>query len=528
MGNDKTEVFAVPEWTEYRKKGGLDPLGMQNSSVNLYQRLLPGISNVTLRVRYYGFYAWLAALYAKRSGNTDPRNWQKFVRRSEALYALAARRRGGEGGIAGIQWAQRTLAANSQGPIDFSANADPGGEGAPYLRQAWGAYGAAYASQLFEVGVFATATGHIIPVPSPALGDGLADSFSQSIGPLEERFYSAIESAVVSVEDLDAFAPMTPTGIAENSRERELYQRMLFAEDLSGRPQDISRKHTLMLLLESAAHLRKTPDVPSARWLLYAGMDGGGDTMDLAEPLLAAQRERWWTYQANDLLQVGYETLLKFCLEILEAYPDGITLNALLVEAVGTLSEAAGAWPATWRTFLAQAAPAPNANDASDAASERAQLDVISKGFGPRKKTSPEAAWLALRLIGVVENRVRERSAAVKTELGHLNREGFHSLATELDFLLGQSDREFTLAVTALIEQRVLKRHLWVAHRKLRFQGDYTFLIESDDGRVRQRADSGPTLTNPRLGPAMTFLKDIHLLDGAGITMRGLQALGRA
>jgi hypothetical protein len=43
---------ACPEWTEYRKKNGLDPLGMQNTSVALYQKLLPGVSNVTLRVRY--------------------------------------------------------------------------------------------------------------------------------------------------------------------------------------------------------------------------------------------------------------------------------------------------------------------------------------------------------------------------------------------------------------------------------------------------------------------------------------------
>lgn len=58
--------IAYPEWTDYRHKSGLDPLGMQNSSINLYQRLLPGISNVTLRMRYYGLYAWLAAIYARR------------------------------------------------------------------------------------------------------------------------------------------------------------------------------------------------------------------------------------------------------------------------------------------------------------------------------------------------------------------------------------------------------------------------------------------------------------------------------
>ena len=33
------------------KKDGLDPLGMQNNSVGLYQTLLPGASNVTLRMR---------------------------------------------------------------------------------------------------------------------------------------------------------------------------------------------------------------------------------------------------------------------------------------------------------------------------------------------------------------------------------------------------------------------------------------------------------------------------------------------
>ena len=32
-----------PAWTDYRKKNGIDPLGMRNSSVNLYQRYLPGI-----------------------------------------------------------------------------------------------------------------------------------------------------------------------------------------------------------------------------------------------------------------------------------------------------------------------------------------------------------------------------------------------------------------------------------------------------------------------------------------------------
>jgi hypothetical protein len=54
-----------PEWAQVQQKTGLDPLGMQAAAVRLYQLLVPGISNVTLRMRYYGLYAWLGRNYAE-------------------------------------------------------------------------------------------------------------------------------------------------------------------------------------------------------------------------------------------------------------------------------------------------------------------------------------------------------------------------------------------------------------------------------------------------------------------------------
>jgi hypothetical protein len=44
-----------------------------------HRRSLPGISNVTLRMRYYGLYAWLADTYARKIGDTNPKNWQQTV-----------------------------------------------------------------------------------------------------------------------------------------------------------------------------------------------------------------------------------------------------------------------------------------------------------------------------------------------------------------------------------------------------------------------------------------------------------------
>jgi hypothetical protein len=82
-------VNAEPEWTERADKRGLDPLGMQNAGVTLYQSLLPGISNVTLRMRYYGFYCWVSEAYARAGATDEFTAWRSWVRRAEALYALA-------------------------------------------------------------------------------------------------------------------------------------------------------------------------------------------------------------------------------------------------------------------------------------------------------------------------------------------------------------------------------------------------------------------------------------------------------
>ncbi len=38
---------------------GLDPLGLQNTSDATFTLLLPGLNNVTGRIRYYSFYCWL-------------------------------------------------------------------------------------------------------------------------------------------------------------------------------------------------------------------------------------------------------------------------------------------------------------------------------------------------------------------------------------------------------------------------------------------------------------------------------------
>lgn len=512
--------IAYPEWTEYRKKNGLDPLGMQTSSIGLYQTLLPGISNVTLRIRYYGLYIWLCRIYAREVGDTNPMTWQRIVRRAEALYALVAQRHGSETGVAGIQWAVRTLQASGSDVIDFAADAEPGSE-TYYLKQSWGAYGAAYASQLYEIGLFGTAEGHSIPVPGPELGDPTADAFESAIGPLADRFFANVQRGSVSLAELDALSPITPSEIAADSDERGWYEKILFGHGGLDRETDRERRRSLLLVLNLAGQLGRIPDVLDVRWMLYAGCDPDGKPLALDSEELIGQRQRWWAYQANDLTHISYETLLKFSLDLLESYPGGLRLERLIGEAVEEIKSVADDWPESWERFLDQ-------NQTNDPQAEKALCTAAMQDARHDSVCTPQGAWTALKLLAVVHNRVRASEKTIRDELGALDPAVFRSLLTELEFLETQASDDFAATVTRLIEQRVIRRHLWVALRKLRYQGDYTFLIEADDGRVRLRVKDGPVFTNPRLGPAITFLKDVHLINEQGLTVQGRKVLEAA
>jgi len=151
---------------------------MQNRSVTLYQRLIPGIGNVTFRMRYYGFYPWLLRHYLQPSGSTDPEVWRMFLRRAEALYALISHDADGEFGVAGTLWAIRAVTAVKTGggliPIDFAAAAAPGSDD-HYFAQRWGVFGLAYQSQLYEIGDLLRGEGHGISLPSKESGAVLAE-----------------------------------------------------------------------------------------------------------------------------------------------------------------------------------------------------------------------------------------------------------------------------------------------------------------------------------------------------------------
>lgn len=526
------DTLNLPEWTYYADKGGLDPLGMQNSSVALYQRLIPGIGNVTLRMRYYGLYPWLVRHYLQTNGSTDPEVWRVFLRRAEALYALIANQAGGEFGVAGTLWAIRTLTAAKTGggstPIDFAAAAAPGSDD-HYFAQKWGIFGLAYQSQLYEIGVLSRGKDHSIPLPSVELGMALAEGFDSAMAEAAVLFKDVHARGLVTLTELDALNPFAPSQIAVVSAERDIYQRVLFRKSADEGTPGSFRTHTLRLVLKVAELLGSLPDAEELRWALFAGQTQKGDRLELADTTLTAHCERWRIYQANDLCHVALETLLRFVLDALGAEPAGIPPRQLLEQLVTDMREASGAVPQSWRALLDGIELADNASDPSRPDSEWSLADDIMRtarranGF-----VDGETAFKAIRLLAALHKRSLIEAWPLQTELGPLTNDAFHSLLSERLFLQKYENQEFWELVARLVEERVVRRHIAVAMRKLRQQKDYTFLIEAQDGRLRQRKQDGPVYTNPRLQPAITFLKDIHVLGGKGLTSYGVEALAAA
>lgn len=526
MSETSAQLVAMPEWTELRQKSGLDPLGMQAASVNLYQRLVPGISNVTLRIRYYGLYAWLCRTYAERIGDTNPETWKRTVRRAEALLALVAAHAvddDGNGGVAGVLWAGRRLGEHGDSLVDFRPDTDPGGAGTPYLKQAWGAYGAAYASQLFEVGVFGEADQHAIPVPAPGIGDALADGFAEAIGPLADTFFALAQEGRVTRKDLASLTPVLPSAIEDDTAERDAYQRLLFAAFEDPRPNDILRRRSLRLALHLTGVINGDASADLLRWAYYAGATPNGQSItDLGEEL-EAHRQRWWAYQAGDLGRIACEALLKWILDTVEGHTTGIEPSRAIAEAVDALDAAGAGWPGTWRQLVAALPLATNPQSRSEQTSERALSDAALDAGRREERSEVANVRAAIELLAVLHRRCAPDRALLASELGGEGIDGaaFRSLASELAFLDAHQDAPLGQTLIRLLRERVLDRHLWVAMQKLRHQGDYTFLLEADDGKIRVRAKDGPVLTNPRLENALMFLRDIHLLGPSGLTELG-------
>lgn len=431
--------------------------------------------------------------------------------------------------MAGVDWASRALAA-AKADVVFDSATDRR-EGEPqYLKQKFGAFGAAYGSQLLDIEVLELVPGHGVPVPTQGAGEDLAEAFAEAIGAAADAFLAAAQAGVASKGSLAQLAAMLPSKIAATGRERDTYESLLFVGQHVGDPRAASRSHSLRLVLRAAKRQSRSVRVDPLRWFLYASQCASGATLAGIGPGEDRQRFAWAAYQANDLLHLSYETILKLALDILGSAPTGMPFERLVAETVARLMSALDAHPTdSWDALTISLELAGDPSSEKDPMSEFALHRSVLRSSKPEVFTSEESARSSVLLLAVLYRRFGELLERIARELPVLVQGDFlRSLVTELRFLEAHAADPLEKLLTRIVQQRVLDRHLWVAIQKFRGQGDYTFLLESDDGRVRLRQKDGPVLTNPRLSSALAFLEDIHLLGAIGPTPAGVRLIEAA
>lgn len=496
-----------PDWTDLGQDSGLDPLGMQRPIEVIYQSLIPGISTITLRYRYYSFFPFILKHYEDTIRNPNPAVFRAFYRRCEALYALICTHGQRELGIAGSDWAAEILVNQaSRGVIDFAQGADADAdENLRYLKNKAGAFGAIYSTQMREMGLLIFAAKND-PNPNPVcakLALPLAEAFAEEIGGLASRFFELVDRAQVSVAELADFKAMKPSRLRLGSKEHTLLKDVLLGKASGQAKYDLVRQATLTMLLQSANQQGAIPEIEAIKWQWFDGATGAPQS-ELRVP------ELWALFQACDLIRLAYETILSAALVALSDAPrNRMPLTALVEELV---DQANVPESETWEDFASQ--------QSLGGATAKAHAQQMLEGFGEERVQG------AVKLISYLWGNAPVDEDLIQNALS--GEDYFYSLRTEHRFLNDVSALPAKTAVSQLISDRVLKRHLWVASRKFRKQKAYTYHLEPEEGLIRYRSQFHVAPSSPRIEQALRFLKDISLIDDNGLTSYGRAEMAAA
>ncbi|AWI83716.1 hypothetical protein CEW88_08495 [Alloyangia pacifica] len=431
-------------WTEMGSERGLDPLAMINVIQERYQSLLPGFSSVTTRLRNYSFYSWLVAHYAQNIHDASRTRFHSFLRRCEALYALASAQDSKETGVAARLFANDYLRGDNP-VIDFIRATDEATPAAErYMDAKSGVFYAVYFRQMVDFGLLDERTEHGLPVPTEA-GAALAAAYNETLGSLSATFFAAADAGTVSRQELAPMVLMRPSALDQDSTEAELLRDLLLGSD--GRESSLERRKTLLLILKTARFSPAPVAVDDLRWSWLETVPEG----ELQETHAA-----WRHYQTGDTVRVVYEALMRHATRELMDHPLGLALPALNALALRDIPDV------TLKDFFFAL------EAANDGRTFREPQGAALRDEAPIADILAPLARLCTLWRGDLD----------QLKESFPDKPGYQTGLSELRWLIQSMDQSASGVLQTLIGERVLRRHLEVAARKFHLQKKYTYLVE--------------------------------------------------
>jgi len=217
-----------------REIGGLDHLAVQAPCINLYGRLLPGITNVTDRARYYSFYPWIVWAL-EQAGHFYNEAFIDQYRRADCLFTLIAHR---HAHITGTDHTAHAAAAiGSANLAEQIAEIKKGkairisdyshqDEGRPkYFQNRLGGLGQYYLGAFCELNIM-DGSGSSGLKNTNQIGKVLAKAMDQSVN--RELFLQTLTEDVVCIDRLDQLASFCPCQLTNSPQEHKLLCDLFF------------------------------------------------------------------------------------------------------------------------------------------------------------------------------------------------------------------------------------------------------------------------------------------------------------
>ncbi|MDE2817824.1 MAG: hypothetical protein OXK81_14165 [Chloroflexota bacterium] len=515
-----------------RQIRGLDHLAVQAPCINVYGRLLPGITNVTDRARYYSFYPWLIWAFDRRGWTRYDDKFVERFRRADCLFSMISLRHALVSGGDYNDHARAMIGSDTLGPVVRELKSSTSLTISDYSKRT-GAKARYFANKLGGLGQYYLGVLRELAILSGDSRSGL--KYTRQRGQLiAERldhgfegkvFMDIVEADNLSTRDLDDLKSLCPCHLQENREEADILRDLFFARGIFQDSEAMPRRRSLQSIIQLSDLLvaegsELTED--TFRACAYSRALPSGTPWE-APGSLITNRERWATYARNELLSLAVQGLF---FALLDAYEEsGLRLDSSddivdwflrQPETLGAIKELGGNKnykqlvedSESWLSILT--------NWTSSEHEVQMTERIVELCRGPRSADCRQQIILfgirALIALGARRTAGHFGYANLDFEEGYfryypINLRSFEYRATQ-DWVL--------LAGTELLRWILLhwgiEVHLRVALRKLRGQSQSTYRIRPSDQGFEVVGVPPATHTSPRFDQAVGILKDIGAL----------------
>ncbi len=299
---------------------GLDPLGLQTTSEATYATMLPGISNLTNRLRYYSFYCWLLDFYFKNEKIGNSKEQYRFIRRAELMIAIIMQsERKVVPQITGSNFASNLIHTIEGDCFDLAEGADKENtDKNVYWKYPSGAFGQYYYGAMQALSLIITAVNehgdvvYNISQPHPrqkVSGKQLAEAFDATLTPqIKELFYKNIKIGKLNQSEIsDLVNYFSIDKIEIESTEWQYFVEMLLDKDEPSQEIEelitFHRRETILSLISTSVN--NGNDYMWYKFLLECYQNKLGTNLNpISETSIG-----WYCYQLNEYWQYSCGTI---------------------------------------------------------------------------------------------------------------------------------------------------------------------------------------------------------------------------